>query len=113
MEFLKSFLIGGSIITATKYFATRMPSQLAPLIGGMPVGILASFFLENDKEKKRYYAGYTYSAFTLFLTILFIHAITVVWPDLSMDTISAFSLLVWGVVSYVTIMIFVMKEKKT
>ena len=73
MKYLKPFLLGGSIIAGTKYMSTFMNPSLAPIIGGMPTGIIASFFLSKQTEKRAFFSGYVYTSFLLFLAILFIH----------------------------------------
>ena len=55
MEYVKPFLIGGSVIAGSKLAAKIMGPALAPLVGGMPTGIIASFFLKGDDKKKKYY----------------------------------------------------------
>ena len=73
MDLVKPFLIGGSVIAGSKLVSKVAPTALAPLIGGMPTGIIATFFLDTEKEKRDYYFGYVYSAFVLFLAVLVIH----------------------------------------
>jgi len=109
MEYLKPFLIGGSIIATSKYVSTLVNPSLAPLVGGMPTGILAAFFLSNDKDKKKYYTGYAYSSFTLFLAILFIHKISTV-TSYSVDSISLVAIVLWAIISYFVINDFVIKK---
>ena len=47
MEYVKPFLIGGGVIGGSKLASKIMGPALAPLVGGMPTGIIASFFLKG------------------------------------------------------------------
>ena len=73
MEYLKSFLIGGSVIAGSKFASKILGPEMAPIVGGLPTGIIASFFLNSNGDKQKYFQGYAYSSFVLFLAILFIH----------------------------------------
>jgi hypothetical protein len=102
MEYLKPFLIGGSVIAGSKYVASYVNPSLAPLIGGMPTGIIASYFLTSNKQKREFFGGYVYSSFVLFLAILFIH-LTSISTNINVNMISTFGLIVWGIISYIVI----------
>ena len=111
MDLVKPFFIGGAVIAGSKAVSKIAPPALAPLIGGMPTGIIATFFLDTDKEKTQYYAGYAYSSFVLFLAILMCH----LWSANSktpVNIISAVSLFIWAVISYFVINYFVISKKK-
>ena len=109
MEYAKLFLIGGSIISGSKYVSTLVNPALAPLIGGLPTGIIASFFLSSNKEKKKFYEGYVYSSFILFLAILFIHIMSK-FTLYNIDIISLAAILLWGAISYVVIHDYAIKS---
>jgi hypothetical protein len=109
MEYAKPFLIGGSVIAGSKYVSTLVNPALAPLVGGMPTGIIASFFLSSSTEKKKFYTGYVYSSFILFLAILFIHKVSDV-TSYSVDMISTAAILLWAAISYVAINDFAIKK---
>ncbi len=102
MEYVKPFVIGGGVITAGKYLSQFVDPAIAPLVGGLPTGVLASFFLENDKARKGYYSGYVYSSFVLFFVILLIHLVGE-HTRVAMDVVSLVGLLVWGGISYLVI----------
>lgn len=102
MEYLKPFVIGGGLITLGKYTSRFVNPAIAPLIGGLPTGVIASFFLDNDKVRKGYYSGYVYSSFVLFFVIAAIH-LAGEHTAMAMDLISFIGLLVWGAISYVVI----------
>ena len=111
MDLIKPFLIGGSVIAGSKYISKFVSPALAPLIGGMPTGIIATFFLNNDEQKRKYYDGYAYSSFVLFLAILLIH----MWSrhsKLHVNIISLVSLIVWAIMSYYIVNFFVLSKKK-
>ena len=106
MEYIKPFLIGGAVISGSKVASKFMGPALAPLVGGMPTGIIASFFLKGNAIKKKYFEGYVYSSFILFLSILFIHLATLHFPTTSVNIISGVSFLFWAIISY-----FVIKKR--
>lgn len=106
MDYIKPFLLGGSIIAGTKYVSTFVNPALAPIIGGMPTGILASFFLSKEKEKSQFFSGYVYTSFLLFLTILFIHEMSI-RTKLNISLISILGLVVWAILSYYIVHRFV------
>ena len=102
MEYVKPFVIGGGLITLGKYTSKFVNPAIAPLIGGLPTGVIASFFLDNDKMRKGYYNGYVYSSFVLFFVIVGIH-LAGEYTKLSMDLVSLIGLIVWGGISYMVI----------
>ena len=111
MDLVKPFFIGGAVIAGSKAVSKIAPPALAPLIGGMPTGIIATYFLDTDKQKTEYYAGYAYSSFVLFLAILMCH----LWSANSstpVNIISTVFILVWAVISYFVVNYFVVHKKK-
>ena len=106
MEYIKPFLIGGAVIGGSKAASKFMGPSLAPLVGGMPTGIIASFFLKGDDKRKKYFEGYVYSSFVLFLSILFIHLGTLHFPKTSVNMLSGVSFILWAAISY-----FVIKKR--
>jgi hypothetical protein len=111
MEYVKPFIIGGGLITLGKYTSKFVDPAIAPLIGGLPTGVIASFFLDNDKMRKGYYNGYVYSSFVLFFVIAAIH-LAGEHTAMSMDLISFVGLVIWGGISYVVIHAEVLAKKK-
>ena len=102
MNYIKPFLLGGSIIAGTKYMSTFMNPSLAPIIGGMPTGIIASFFLSKQTEKRAFFSRYVYTSFLLFLAILFIHQLSI-HTNINIDIISSIGIVVWAILSYFTV----------
>ena len=110
MDIVKPFLIGGSVIAGSKFVSKYASPALAPLIGGMPTGIIATFFMDTDKAKTEYYHGYAYSSFLLFIAILCCH----LWSANSntpVNIISTVCILIWAVLSYIVVNMFVVKSK--
>lgn len=103
MEYVKQFLIGGSVIAGSKYASKVMGPELAPIIGGLPTGIIASFFLTTNSIKGKYFEGYAYSSFILFLAILFIHLAAKHYPKTSVNLISGCAFIVWAIMSYIIV----------
>jgi len=103
MEYIKQFLIGGSVIAGSKFASKILGPELAPIIGGLPTGIIASFFLTSNNVKEKYFEGYVYTSFILFLAILFIHLITKHYPKISVNIVSSSAFVVWAVLSYIIV----------
>ena len=112
MEYVKPFIIGGSIIAGAKFTSKFMGPQFAPLIGGMPTGIIASYFLESDKTKRLYFNGYMYSSFVITLAVIFIHFASTSMTTIPVNVISAIGYVVWAVVSYFLIVKEIKGKKK-
>ena len=103
MEYLKSFLIGGGIISGSKVAARLMGPELAPIVGGLPTGIIAAFFLNTNHAKQKYFEGYAYSSFLLFLAILSIHIATRHFKNTNVNIISGIAFAVWLLLSVLVI----------
>ena len=110
MEYIKPFLIGGAVIAGSKFVSDNGPPQLAPLIGGMPTGIVASYFLANDNNRRKYFNGYVYSSFTLFIAILTIYILQKK-TSIHVNIISGIALVVWAIITYFVINTFVKSKK--
>ena len=109
MDILKPFLIGGSVIAGSKFVSKYASPALAPLVGGLPTGIIATFFMDTDKSKRLYYTGYAYSSFLLFMAVLICH----LWSSntqTSVNIVSSICILVWDILSYLVINFFVIKK---
>jgi hypothetical protein len=102
MNYIKPFAIGGSVIAGSKYLSTFASPSLAPLIGGIPTGIISSMFLANDSDKRKYYEGYMYSAGLLFIAVMLSRYLTVK-TKIPVDYISMGAILMWAILSYITI----------
>lgn len=103
MDYVKPFLIGGSVIAGSKLASKILGPELAPIVGGLPTGIIASFFLTSNNVKAKYFEGYVYTSFVLFLAILFIHLLTKYYPNVSVNIISGSAFIVWAILSYVLV----------
>ncbi len=108
---IKPFLVGGAVIGGSHLVSQFAPAQFAPLIGGMPTGIIASYFLATQKKKHEYFTGYAVSSVVLTLAIVGLHYTTVVLPKMNVDIISTMFLLVWALISFFAIKTFVHNKK--
>ena len=107
MDYIKPFLIGGSVIAGAKYVAAHVGPTWAPIIGAMPTGIVASYFL-SKKDKEQYYKSYMINALVLFLnSILIYYLIQKFQTNIDIDTVSAICLVIWILSSYVSIKYFI------
>ena len=104
MEYFIAFIIGGFLIAGTKYISDQSGLEsYASLIGGMPIGILASFFLKNDNLKRIYYEGFMFNQFILFGTILAIYLFILIWKDPNVNMVSISGLILWFILSVLLI----------
>ena len=111
MDYLKSCLIGGCVIAGSKLVSKYSSPALAPLIGGMPTGIIASFFLKKQEDKRSYYDGYFYSSILLAIAIVSIDVISRSNEKLNVDIVSLLGIIIWGILSFIVINKFVNKKK--
>ena len=111
MEYIYPFLIGGAVISGSKFASKFASPSLAPIIGGMPTGIIASLFLKSQNAKRDYFAGYFYSSILLALAIMFIHFTSIEYKEWNVDIISAVALGIWAVLSYFAINFFIPNKK--
>ena len=108
---IKPFLVGGAVIGGSHLVSQFAPAQFAPLIGGMPTGIIASYFLASQQKKQEYFTGYAVSSVVLTLAIVGLHYTTVAMPKTSVDVISTVFLLIWAIISFFAIKTFVRNKK--
>ena len=108
---IKPFLVGGSVIGGSHLISQFAPAQFAPLIGGMPTGIIASYFLATQQQKHEYFTGYAVSSVVLTLAIIGLHYTTIISPKTNVDIISASFLIVWAIISFFAIKTFVPNKK--
>lgn len=102
MDYLKEFVIGGSVIAGSKLVSKLFGPTFAPIIGGMPTGIIASYFLSNDTQKQDFFKGYSVSSPILALTVIAIYFLSIYVKQFSINTISTIGLLLWGILSLVS-----------
>ena len=102
MEYAKPFLIGGSIIAASKYASKFVAPQYGSLVSGIPMGMIASYFISGEEQKKHYYNGYIYVSISLFVTILFINLCSHN-TTLRMNIIISVGIILWAVLGYTMI----------
>ena len=102
-EVIKAFILGGATIASAKYISQFVSPAFAPLIAGMPTGILTSFFLGSHKARREYYSGYFISISILALIVIFCHLMATYVPSVPIDLVSFISIPLWGAISYVAI----------
>lgn len=102
-EVVKAFILGGATIATAKYISQFVNPAFAPLIAGMPTGILTSFFLATDKARREYYSGYFISISILALIVIFCHIIATYVPTIPIDLVSFIAIPLWGAISYIAI----------
>lgn len=102
-EIVKAFVLGGATIATAKYISQFVSPAFAPLIAGMPTGIITSFFLGSDKARREYYSGYFISISILALTVICCHLTATYAPSVPIDLVSLLAIPLWGAISYFAI----------
>lgn len=108
MEYIKSFLIGGTVIAGSKFVSVYTNPIYGSIIGGLPTGIIASFFLK-DSDKKEYFQGYAYHSVILALTVNIIYQIILNF-SLYHTLTSAIGLIIWGAISFLIAKDYLLKK---
>jgi len=72
-EVLLAFLMGGLIIGSTNIASSLVGPEYASLIGGVPSGLIAPFFLNSRKQKKNFYWGYFLNSLAMIVVLLELH----------------------------------------
>ena len=103
MEYLKPCLLGGSIIATSKFVADNISPEYAALVAAMPAGMIASFFILGKKAKGEYYKGYIASSIAIALVIVALNMAIKLYPNINIDILSICSLIVWAVLSFVSV----------
>ena len=110
MEYAEPFLLGGTIVAGSKWLSTMVDPAYAAMVAGMPTGIIASFFLANDSDKRQFYKGYGISDAIVAITINIIALLTVRWSNVPVNTFSIVGYLLWLVLSFTGIRMFAAKK---
>ena len=105
-EYIKSFLYGGIFIALIKYFSTKVSDKYAGALAAIPIGLLATFFLQNDNKKKVYYTGYLISVFVLFIVSLVMFLSTIYFINTKVNIITSIGILLWIILSMYAINVF-------
>ena len=108
-EYIKTFLLGGGIISLSKYVSTILPPAYSGLIGAAPTSLITSFFLANDKVRDKFYKGAAASDCLLACVIMVIIAIRSYTQAIPVNYITAMGLVLWGIIG-IFIVKFVYKE---
>lgn len=103
MDYIKPFLIGGSIIATSKFVANHVSPEYGALIGGMPTGMIASFFLVGNKLKGGYYKGYLVSSVVIVLVLTILNVVLKTYSKINPDILSACSLVIWAILSFFSV----------
>ena len=110
MEYAEPFLLGGTIVAGSKWLSTMVDPAYAAMVAGMPTGIIASFFLANDSDKRQFYKGYGISDAVVAVTINIIALLTVRLTSVSVNTFSIVGYILWLAISFVGIKTFAAKK---
>lgn len=102
-SFIKPFLIGGSVVAGAKYVSQIANPAYAGLVSGMPMGLIASFFMANDKVRKKFYGGYMVTDIVTALAISFLYILTRIMPKTPVNYISGVGYIIWLIISFLSI----------
>lgn len=94
-EYLKTFLIGGSIISFSKYVSTVFPPAYSGLVGAFPVSLITSFFLLNDKVREKFFQGAILSDILVTTAITSILLIRYYNKSIPLNYITILALILW------------------
>lgn len=94
-EYLKTFLIGGSIISLSKYISTVFPPEYSGLVGAFPVSLITSFFLLNDKIREKFFKGAILSDILVTTAISSILVFRYYNKSISLNYITILALILW------------------
>lgn len=106
IEYIKTFLIGGGIVTGAKLVSTLVDPAYAGLVAGMPLGIVSSFFMKDDKVRRRFYTGYMKTDIVTAIAVSVISLLLTRMPNISVDKVSAIGYFIWAICSFLVITYF-------
>jgi|UniRef100_A0A6C0CVF8 hypothetical protein len=111
-EYLRTFLIGGGIISLSKYVSSHFNPAYSGLLGAAPVSLITSFFLINDKVKEKYFRGALLSDSLIFLSIFIILTIRHFNESIPINYIATLGLFIWGIIGYLIVRFFIIPYTK-
>jgi len=111
-EYLRTFLIGGGIISLSKYVSSHFNPAYSGLLGAAPVSLVTSFFLANDKTKEKYFRGALLSDSLIFLSIFIILTIRYFDQTIPINYIATLGLFIWGIIGYLIVRFFIIPYTK-
>ena len=110
LGYVGSFATSGALVAGAKYVSRWMDPALAPVVAGLPLGIIGSLFVAPEAAKRRYYAGFMYSSIVLAICVIKIYVVSLIFPSISMNTLSAIGLLLWGAMSWLVIYFILIRK---
>jgi hypothetical protein len=109
-ETLIAFLLGGAIIGSARLISSTIGPEYAALVGGLPTGLMAPFFLSTDVAKRKLMWGYFLDSFVMIAVLAGLY-ILVTYTDLHGILVSIGSLMIWAAVLS-TVIYFTKYHKK-
>ena len=90
------FLIGGTVISGVKYASVHIKNPaVAAIIGGVPTGLIALYFVSDEKTLK-YAHNYFFVTLSLLLAISIFYTLHT-YTKMSKNSVVAISLCCWAV----------------
>lgn len=110
LDYLSTFFYSGLLMAGVKYVSTKLDSSFAPIVSGLPLGIIGGFFINGNEKKHSYYEGYTYSSCILAMCVFAIYILSIAFTDISVNIISIIGLFMWFIISLIFIKMNGMSE---
>lgn len=111
-EYLRTFLIGGGIISLSKYVSSHFNPAYSGLLGAAPISLITSFFLASDKVKEKYFRGALISDSLIFLSVVIILTVRHFNKSIPINYITTLGLFIWGIIGYLIVTFFIIPYTK-
>ena len=91
-------LTGAIIIGGVKYLALYVGPDIAPLLSGLPLGIVVSYFLEKKSIMNDYMLNYVFVSIILLVSII-LSVILMKYTNLGIHMVTTICLVFWLVIN--------------
>lgn len=54
MDYIPSFIIGGSIVSRIKFLSDKVPPKYIAILGALPIVLISSLYIKNIKTLEHY-----------------------------------------------------------
>jgi|ETNvirenome_6_85_1030632.scaffolds.fasta_scaffold01823_4 H+/Cl- antiporter ClcA len=107
---IQAFLTGAFIIGGAKYISIHIGSMWAALLGGLPAGLIAAFFLKNNSFIRKFLNGYFIQTIVMTLIVYCLILPLVFLTKVDINVIAFCALLLWA---FVSVLMIKYSSKKT
>tara|TARA_Y100000590_G_C15032635_1_gene755696 strand:+ start:120 stop:467 length:348 start_codon:yes stop_codon:yes gene_type:complete len=74
-NFVVPFVVGGGTIALVKYLAENVNPALAAIFGGLPIGLISSHFITNNKKFNSYIKNYFWVTLILLSSVILVNVL--------------------------------------